>query len=92
MNPKCTECKNSSPDMFSEASGGKKYLCLKCYHTFYKPGQSSVKAYYSSKSRDEKMLSMKSNEVPNTVFIEISFLRERLDKLEDFCKKRGLIQ
>lgn len=90
--PVCSECKNKDIEMFSEASNGKKYLCLKCYHTFYKPGESSVKAYYSSKSRDEKMLSVKTNEVPNAVYVELNFLRERLNKLEEFCKKRGLLQ
>lgn len=88
---RCPECPNRDPLMFSNAAGGKKHLCMKCYHSFYKPGD-GAKEYYSSPGRRNKALPIKTIEVPDTVFIEINILRERLNKLEEFCKKRGIIQ
>ena len=86
----CPECPNKNQDMFSNASAGKKYLCMKCYCTFYKPGEYSSRKYYKTKP-EKKSLDLPT-EAPNTVFIEINLIRDRLNKLEEFCRKRNYIQ
>lgn len=85
----CSECKNSNPAMFSEAAGGKKHLCLKCYHTFYKSGQSSRSHL---QSRPKKPEVSKFTDVPESVYVEVKYIRERLDRLEEFCRNRGIMK
>ncbi len=82
----CNECPNKNQDMFSQAAGGKRILCLKCYHSFPKVAVMEHKKYY--KTSPVKM--EKEVEVPDMIFVEINLIRDRLNKLEEFCKKRKI--
>lgn len=87
---KCPECPNKDSSMFSEAAGGKKHLCLKCYHCFYKkgmhPSRPTIYDRPNLKPEEPKIVYA----IPPAFAIEVKFLKMRLERLEYAIQNRSI--